>query len=357
MVVAAPFWGKVSDRYGRKIVVVFGFVGTMLGYVIFARVASAGIAEGTDTTKTLISVSIARAFLGFFLCAVPLSSQALMADITDAADRASGMAIIGAATGLGMILGPSLSGILIGYGVLLPIYAATSLALIGAVAAALFLPGTPSSIYRPSKHDIVFGRVLRPWLTGGTALWISVATVQLAGGFYLLDRFGLTVERAGVELAIAFTLIGAAMFFAQIFQIKILKLRAPILVVVGAALWMAGLSLVLTCATPLQFHIAYATVGLGSGFMLPGIMAGASLAVDVNGQGIASGLVSASQGAGFIVGPMVAATLYEWNSGLPFLVLIIIMAFVLTIFVPLSMRATAETRIRTIDRRDHGDLQ
>jgi MFS family permease len=71
---------------------------------------------------------------------------------------------------------------------------------------------------------------------------------------------------------------------------------------------------------------------------MPGVMAGASLAVGHDSQGAAAGLVSASQGIGFIVGPVVSTMLYEWDKALPFWILAGLMALLATKFAIVPLR-------------------
>lgn len=100
----APFWGRLSDRIGRKPVLVGGLFGTSLAYVAF------GLA---DSLEGLI---IARLAAGFFGANIS-TAQAYIADVTEEKDRAKGMGLIGAAFGLGFTLGPLIGGELTSLGI------------------------------------------------------------------------------------------------------------------------------------------------------------------------------------------------------------------------------------------------
>jgi DHA1 family tetracycline resistance protein-like MFS transporter len=95
----APMWGRVSDRIGRRPVLIGGLVGTAVAYFLFAR------------AESLMMLYAARLLAGFFGANIS-SAQAYIADVTTAKDRAKGMGLIGAAFGLGFTFGPLLGGIL-----------------------------------------------------------------------------------------------------------------------------------------------------------------------------------------------------------------------------------------------------
>jgi MFS family permease len=348
MVAAAPFWGFVSDRYGRKAVIVAGFLGILAGYVLYTLVVLAGLSGSLAVTTVFLALTASRAFVGAFLSAVPTGAQALMADVTSARDRSGGMAIIGAATGLGLIAGPAVSGALVTGGITIPLFGAIVLCGLGAIVAALFIKAEPVKALARTQKIGLFSATLQPWLFAGILLWIAIATVQISAGFYFQDSLGLDTTAAARMLSLALTLVGAAMFAVQILQVRVLRLAPRTLILAGAAGWIAGLLLLLSTADPLSYYITYTLLGLGAGCLLPGVMAGASLAVGHDSQGVAAGLVSASQGIGFIIGPAVSTVLYEWDRTLPFWVLAGLMALLVLKFaiIPLRLPQLGDAEIR-----------
>ena len=95
----APFWGSLSDRYGRRPIILSSIFISAIGYFIFA------------SAQSLQLLFLSRALSGFGNANLG-AAQAIIADSTTGADRAKGMGLIGAAFGLGFIFGPAVGGIL-----------------------------------------------------------------------------------------------------------------------------------------------------------------------------------------------------------------------------------------------------
>lgn len=127
--ISGPFWGKLSDHHGRKPVIMVCLAGGALAYVAL------GLAS------QLWMIFAARAFAGLMAGNFGVAS-AMMADITRPENRARGMGLIGAAFGLGMVLGPLLGGLLAGddASFALPCIFAGMMSLLAILAAAVFLP-------------------------------------------------------------------------------------------------------------------------------------------------------------------------------------------------------------------------
>jgi len=99
LVLFLPLWGWISDRVGRRPVILVSLLGTALSFVLLAL------------SRTLATILIARFFGGFFGASIG-TAQAAITDLTDDDSRAQGMGVIGAASGIGLVLGTALGGLL-----------------------------------------------------------------------------------------------------------------------------------------------------------------------------------------------------------------------------------------------------
>jgi MFS family permease len=147
---------------------------------------------------------------------------------------------------------------------------------------------------------------------------------------------------------VALTIVGVGIFGVQFLQVRLLRLAPRALILAGTVMWIVGLLVLLETADAVSYYVAYAAIGVGSGFLLPGVMTGASLTVGQSQQGAAAGLVSAVQGIGFIIGPVASTFLYELDKALPLWCLTGLMAvlFLKFTFVPLRF---AQMRLAASD--------
>ena len=123
----APIWGRISDRAGRRPVLLLCLVGTAFGHLVFAFADS------------LIMLFIARSLTGIAAASIPVA-MAYISDVTTEENRAKGMGLVGAAFGLGFIFGPAVGGILSQYGFSVPILFASLLSISASLLAYFKLP-------------------------------------------------------------------------------------------------------------------------------------------------------------------------------------------------------------------------
>jgi MFS family permease len=130
--VFSPLWGRLSDIYGRKPIIVFSLAGNVLSYVVLGLVFS-------GVFKSVAVLFIARGMAGFFSANIG-AAMAYISDITDVKDRSKGRGIIGASFGLGFVFGPFLGGVLaqrFSFGV--PVFLSAFLSLLSLVLALIIL--------------------------------------------------------------------------------------------------------------------------------------------------------------------------------------------------------------------------
>jgi MFS family permease len=135
LVMFLPLWGWVSDRIGRRPVILVSLLGTAVSFVLLA------------ISHSLAAALFAR-FLGGFFGASVGTAQAAMTDLTDESSRAQGMGVIGAASGIGVVLGTALGGLLGGIDPLLPFYATAGVAALNFLLAAFALPESKAPVIR-----------------------------------------------------------------------------------------------------------------------------------------------------------------------------------------------------------------
>jgi len=322
MALSASWWGKRSDKIGRKPLILTGFLGLFLSYALYTLVLWFGLRGLLTGLPLFAALLLGRGIVGVFLPVVPSGAQAYMADITTPEQRATGMALISAANGVGMIVGPAIAGILAIFGLIWPMLLATLLPLLAFLLVRAWLP-TVAPRPMPLRQTLsVYTPGVRNWLVVALCTMFSIITLQITAGFYFQDRLALSHTATAKTLAIALTLVGLMLILTQTLQIKVLRWHARRLAITGALLLILGLVILLLTQSLATYYLAYAFLGIGSGMLFPAFMSGASLCVPPTQQGAVAGLLGATQGLGATIAPLASTLLYEQNAAWPFYVLI-----------------------------------
>jgi MFS family permease len=328
-------WGRRSEVWGRKPVFLVGLTGFGLGFALFGGVAQLGLAGWFSLPLLVALLGLSRFCVGALTAAAPVAAQAYIADTTSGPERSAGIALLGAANGLGLIGGPVLAAALVGFGLLVPYYVTAAIAFLGALIVWWGLPtgkrvSTPRATV-PAKVGLWDGRVW-PFLLVGFLTLIALVTAQVTAGFYFQDKLGLTSEGAAQAVGFALFASGVAIVLTQAGIIRALKPAPVTLLRLGLPLTLASFVVMTLSPTLTLLIVAYALLGFGVGFILPGYISGASLAVGEHEQGAVAGLVGTAQGFGSVLGPLLGTTLYTFGITLPYIVVALLL-LVLTGFV------------------------
>ncbi|HVH18822.1 MAG TPA: MFS transporter, partial [Myxococcota bacterium] len=207
----APVWGRLSDRVGRRPVLLATVAGTALALLLFAWAGSLG------------ALLAARILAGVFAANVSVAS-AYVADATDESERTRWMGLIGAAFGIGFLLGPAIAAGLAPLGHRVPLFAAAGLAALNWVHAAARLRETPRREVRTASRRSVLRNPAVRWLCIANLVF-SLAVTQLETVFqlFLIQRF----QYAAWQVALLMVAMAAVMATVQGGGMKALSARFP----------------------------------------------------------------------------------------------------------------------------------
>ena len=322
--IASPLLGGLSDRFGRRPVILMSLSGFTLNYFLLAWAPS------------LSWLYVGRAIAGS-MAANTAASTAYIADITPPADRARRFGLIGATFSFGFVIGPALGGVLGGIDLRLPFLVAAGLGccnlLFGLVALPESLPqelrqpftwkgSNPLAALRMLRADPALGHLATAW----SCLWFGLGTLQTAFVLSTIARFGWGTVQNGLALG----LIGVCGAVVQGLLVRrvVARLGERRAAVAGFAVSACAYGLIAFATQGWMLYVAVALQALG-GLANPAVRSLISQAAGPLRQGRVMGALSSVEGLTAIVSPLVAATLFHnfagpdaWAHlpGLPFLV-------------------------------------
>ena len=306
--ISSPLFGKWSDKVGRKPVLVFSILGTAVGFLVLGAAGSVWMLLLGRIIDGISGGNISTA-------------MACIADVTTRENRSRNMGLIGAAFGLGFMIGPAIGGVLSHHvSISTPFYFAAGLAFINALLVWLRLPETLTAESRErAKQRATIGEVFH----GGRAGMIgSILMAQLASvtGFSIMTvLFALYCEKKlGYNLAQSSYMFAYIGLLGVLFQGGLIRrlLKRPIekqLAVIGSLL-MAGSMVALPFVSTtgwLLFVIFF--IALGNSFVSPTLTGLASRTTDAHCQGRLLGLMQSVASLGRFLGPMIAFALVPFS--------------------------------------------
>ena len=308
----APLWGSLSDRYGRKPILMIGVLGNALAQLIF----------GLSTELWMLFA--ARALSGILSSATLPTAMAYIGDITAPQERGGKMGLIGAAMGIGMVIGPGIGGWLAESSLSLPFFLASTLSFLALILVFLILP-------EPARIEVIESRATRPLqlkvliqaLAGPLSVLYVLAFLFGFGltnfegifGLYAADRYGYSPQQVGGIL----TVIGLLSALVQGGLTGPLTRRFGEVAIIRVSMisTVVGFILLTRASNLLQVLLAVSYFIISNAMINPAVSALISRRTK-EGQGISMGINNAFQSLGRTVGPLWAGLVYDVQMNLPY---------------------------------------
>ena len=342
---AAPALGDISDRYGRRPVLVFSLAGTVLSFVMLAMAHSIVMLFAARIVDGLSGGNISTA-------------RAYVADVTEPKDRARAYGLIGAAFGLGFILGPALSGILAKVSYTAPIWAAAAVTLVATVMAWAWLPETVHRAHAGTGNWNPFrflpGLLTRPVVRRVLAIdfmyWCAFAVFQTTFALFAAKRFGFDVSQTGYFFA-GFGVLGAIIQGGFIRPI-VKRLGDRPTFQLGLIFGAVGLVASAMAHTVFGFTIALVPLAFGIGFGHPTVASLVSLAARGDEQGRVQGAASAVESLGRTIGPVWGnASLERFSESTPYISAAVLLLLTLALSVGFQVSAPQAAELSEVPLR------
>lgn len=309
----APMLGRLSDRIGRRPVLIAALVGSAVSFTLLGA------------AKTLAWLFVARVLGGVTGGSIS-AAKSYIADVTTPENRAKGMGVLGAGIGLGYVLGPAIGGVLMVHEPALPYFLAAGLALANSLSALVFLPAPPRAAKRDTATNELSalayaGRAFRhPRL--GHCLWIVFFTTLsfslFTGTFALLGqhRFAFTPRKIG--LLMSFIGLMAAIVQGGLIGPLVKRFGELRLVATGALMFAASMALLPAAHSLWTMLAALALLGLGNGLNGPAILALISHEAAADEQGRLLGFEQSLESIARILGLVIGGWLFAQMEWVPY---------------------------------------
>lgn len=312
--ISSPILGRLSDRYGRKKILIISQLGSAIGYLILGLAGSLPLLFLSRIIDGITGGNISIA-------------QAYIADVTTKENRARGMGFIGAAFGLGFIFGPAIGGILSKVSYSTPAYFATLISLITVFTTMFFLKETVNE-----KKAKISPKTKFSWIEFKKVLTLYPVSTLIIVFFLLNTSFSLmqgnfalwtqkTFNFQASENGILFAYIGVITILVQlqILPRLIKKFHENKILLLSLFFMFFGFVLIPLSKNPNFLYIALIFLPLGNGLANPTIQALASENVPKEEYGETLGILQSAGSIGRIAGPIIGGEIFQLiNKDAPF---------------------------------------
>lgn len=328
--ICAPIWGSLSDRVGRKPIMMIGIFGYGLTMVLF------GLATN------LWMLFVARILSGILSSATSPTTMAYIGDSTSEEDRGGGMGMLGAAVGLGTIFGPALGGFIAGDSLSMPFFIAGGMSILAMILIALFLPESlPKDARQVSTKKIPLPEFRLWWqaLFSPIGIMLVLAFILTTGlmifygifGLYALERFGYGPE----EVGIVFMVVGLVTALTQGILTGPLTRRWGESPVIKVGMMGSAIAFMLMAFADNYWSLLVTTAlfVFTTAILTPAVSSLTSKRAETQ-QGMAMGLSNSFMSLGRIAGPLWAGFVFDINFIIPYISGAVIMAvgFLVSLF-------------------------
>jgi MFS transporter, DHA1 family, tetracycline resistance protein len=302
----SPIVGALSDRLGRRSILLFSTIGQATGFFIMGA------------ANTLLWLFIARILDGIFGANVS-TTQAYVADVSAPEDRSRALGLLGAAFGVGFICGPLTGGLLSQISLSAPFYFAGALAAVNAVLIFFVLPESrpTEDKSKPDKETYLtlfqggFGAVIGPLMAAYFFMMTGFSMMTAFFAIFTEDRFGYNAS-ANSYIFACIGVIGVVVQGALIGPL-VKNFTEKRIAIVGLGLLACSMFALPLVQTATVLLLVAAGIGLGNAFINPTINGLVSRSVNKYWQGRVLGLMQASASLGRSIGPLVGGWLLAFN--------------------------------------------
>ncbi len=309
--IGAPVLGRLSDRYGRRPILLISQLGTFIGFMILGFASALWMLFLSRVIDGISGANISTA-------------QAYIADVTDEKNRAKSFGLVGAAFGLGFIIGPAAGGFLSQFGYHVPAFFAAGLSLVTMILTFVMLPEPERKSNSRREFSIkalkkAFGHpTIGILLTMVFTFGLAFAMFQTSFALFASARFGFNVQ----QTALVLTYVGILSVIMQLVVVKrvVKRLGENRSIVITLAALALGLGLMAAVQNPLMLIVVMPILSFGGGVSTPVLTSLISKSVDRAEVGGMLGISTSMDSLSRVVAPILGNALLGLGSAWPSMV-------------------------------------
>ena len=337
----SPFWGRLSDKFGRGSIFLLGMIGFAFSMASFAAILISAQSLLLPLALVFPLLVLTRLINGLLGSAVRPAAGGRIADLTSPTTRTAGFARFDAGWQFGVVIGPIVVGVLLSVfneNLLAPFL---FIAVLGLIIGFYNFKNMNESfkaedIKQQPKLKFYDSRVW-PSLLIASFMGISNACLVLTSALYTKDVIITNGESVYTVIAIGFSLVAMSGMFANLFIVDKFKIRPLNLIKWGCSLILLSYLFLANATSISNLYLSLIMFGLGSGLIRPGNITILSLSVSPKEQGAASGWMGTVFPIGHLITPFSIMPLYMMSPNLPYFA-ISFLALLLIIFILLNQK-------------------
>mgnify|MGYP005719072977 FL=1 len=340
----SPFWGSLSDKFGRKWIFLLGIFGFSISMILFAAIISAATLNLIPFALILPLLIITRLINGLLGSAVRPAAGGRIADLTSPETRAAGFARFDAGWQMGVVAGPILIGVLLSVfnsNLFIPFL---FIALLGISLGFynFFQMGVSDQQFHEEKIESqkkisMFDSRVWPSLVVASFMGLSNAGLVLTSSIFVKDVILTNQSEVYSTVAVGFSIVALASMFSQLVIVQNYRINPLSLIKWGLMIVFLGFFLLSQASSIPGLYLGLMLKGLGMGLARAGNVTMLSLSVSKSEQGTANGLLNMVFPIGHILVPVVIMPLYIISPEIPY-ILLSTLAILLIIFILLNQK-------------------
>jgi len=324
-------WSKVAKRAGFKRILMVGLTGYSLGTFAFASAWMAGFSGIISGTNLFLALLLSRSLQSTIMSATPPSAVGYAVAISSVQGRVSAISKVTSASNVGQIIGPAYAGLLVGFGLLAPLYSIVLLTLLALVLVYLKLPALPpvsqhAATASTNLPETAHSRVPYVFVAACICIFCAMAMMQQSLGFFFIDFYQLSPVDAARQVGFAMMCSAAASLTVQFTVVQKARISKEAMISLALPLLTLAYLVLFLHSTMWMMFLAMTIMGLGMGMAYPALAAAATTYCSDAQQSSITGLITATTAMGYIVGPPLAALAYQQQITLPFAIASLLIA-------------------------------